>query len=260
MPVSGSVGFSDDTERKHQAFESFMRWHTRMAAGVIAAHGGHYIYADLTAGPGVYTGNGHTFYGSPLRALPLVSENFAYWHALLCEREELEWASLRRSVADLSARGAIDPVLVAVRHGDNRDIAPAWCRALGPKNYGVVFNDENGVPHFDLLAELSGLPQLHLTEFVIYLPATAVKWDRRVYQRATLLERLTTIKKRFWLIREPEGRWQWSFLVGTNWPKYPEWTKGGLHRLDSARGTAIFERLNLTEPSSGCRASRSSRT
>ena len=54
------------------------------------------------------------------------------------------------------------------------------------------------------------------------------------------------VGKKQWLIREPIGKHQWTFMLGTNWKKFPEWKKEGFYRIDTEEGQRVFRRLNWT--------------
>ena len=66
--------------------------------------------------------------------------------------------------------------------------------------------------------------------------------------KRTLEERLQFIPKKYWLIRNAlkNNSWQWTFLLGTNWTDFPEFKKIDMVKLDSSKGQAFFEKLNLT--------------
>ena len=37
-----------------------------------------------------------------------------------------------------------------------------------------------------------------------------------------------------------------TFMLGTNWKKFPEWKKEGFYRIDTEEGQRVFRRLNWT--------------
>jgi len=82
------------------------------------------------------------------------------------------------------------------------------------------------------------------------LSATAIKRIRRSPQTGlneTLEESLSKIDKKYWLIRQPEGQHQWTFLIGSRGFQWQEWRKEKSYRLDSEIGQEIMFKLNLTE-------------
>lgn len=54
------------------------------------------------------------------------------------------------------------------------------------------------------------------------------------------------IGKKAWLIREPFGKHQWSFILGVNWEEFPEFKKIGFHKTSSTQGQNILNRINYT--------------
>ena len=58
---------------------------------------------------------------------------------------------------------------------------------------------------------------------------------------------LSKIKKKFWLIREPTGKHQWTFLIGTNWADFPRWNKKGFYGITTKRGQEIYRTIWMTK-------------
>ena len=54
------------------------------------------------------------------------------------------------------------------------------------------------------------------------------------------------IDKKCWLIREPYGKQQWSFLLGTYGDIFDDYKKYEFYRIDSEEGKDIFYLLNTT--------------
>ena len=110
------------------------------------------------------------------------------------------------------------------------------------------------MPDFDLLAELSKKPAFKYIDFVVYLSATNIKRVRR-FEQATgrdakvklLTDYMKSIDKSTWIIRKPMGKHQWTFAIGSNWVKFPDWEKRGFYRIDSDEGKSMLERLTYTD-------------
>lgn len=75
-----------------------------------------------------------------------------------------------------------------------------------------------------------------------------MKNSSKCEDKRTLEERLKLIQKKDWLIRNSlkNSTWQWTFLLGTNWTQFPEFEKIEMVKLNSKKGQAFFERLNMT--------------
>jgi len=61
-----------------------------------------------------------------------------------------------------------------------------------------------------------------------------------------LTDCLNRILKKRWIVREPVSRHQWTFLLGSNWKKFPEFRKMGFYNLGSRKGKEILSRLIYT--------------
>lgn len=107
---------------------------------------------------------------------------------------------------------------------------------------GVIYSDVNGNrPPFALLALYAAtFPRL---DILIHLSATGIKRIKKPHE-PFLDEALGLIDKRYWLIREPYGAWQWSFAIGTNWQAFPVLNHLGFYPLTSVPGRAIMQRLS----------------
>jgi hypothetical protein len=61
------------------------------------------------------------------------------------------------------------------------------------------------------------------------------------------MDYIKSIDKKCWIVRKPETQWQWTFLIGSNWVKFPEWKKERFYNLESKEGKEIMERVMYTE-------------
>ena len=57
---------------------------------------------------------------------------------------------------------------------------------------------------------------------------------------------LKQIDKKYWIIRDilPGDKWQWTFLLGMNWPDMNEWTSQRFYKINSKKGKEIFDLCN----------------
>lgn len=245
MANSQIVGNGSHTIAKQEQFASFMRMHVNIAAGVVKHHGGRYCYVEMNAGPGMMP-HEPGYLGTPLRALPLVFARFPTAEVVLCENDADTCRQLRLHIDSGIADGIYPRACVSVRHGDHANILPAWISGLKDVPYGLLFHDPNGVPSFDVLEEASRDRRTRLMDIAMYFTAAGLK--RNLHNGvAPLDQQLRAINKRVWLIREPVGKHQWSFVIGTNWERFPIWSKAGFHTQDSQRGTALLDELSYPE-------------
>jgi hypothetical protein len=118
-----------------------------------------------------------------------------------------------------------------------------------PKShYGLIYSDENGaLPPFALLGDYARhLPHL---DILIHVAATPIK-RQRLSPNHPLSERLdelmATIAKEQWIVRQPYGHHQWSFLIGTNWDAFPRFKRQGFWPVSSPEGARILRILSWT--------------
>lgn len=64
--------------------------------------------------------------------------------------------------------------------------------------------------------------------------------------KATVPELMEQCGKRYWLIREPAGKFQWSLLIGRNF-EVGDYPGMGFYRLESSKGRDAFETLTQTK-------------
>ena len=229
MPIAEDIGHGEFTETKHAQLEGFLKWHATMVASIIREYGGAYRYIDLNAGAGE---------GSPQVALTAIRPLIPGAFFLFCEKNP-------KNVKALKALHGHDPKVV-IKPGDHVITAAEYVSSFAGFTHGVLFHDPTGVPNWELLQELSEMPQLARVEFVVYVTATGLKRKRAALGGNSLTELMARIKKKYWLVRSPQGNHQWTFLVGTNWPALQEWRKQRFYRTDTPTGQSILEKLSLT--------------
>jgi len=272
MPKDGTVGFSDNTPYKHDHFDKLVQAHMRIVRGIIHRHTwafSSYVYLDLNAGSGhYYDEDGHLMLGSPIRAALLSLAQSLPMLACLCEQS---YESVGQLIEAFHAhqitsvpREIDEPDRLLTSHHDiwifedQYSIGIPWFieQRLKPlavvqgttlnKVYGLIYSDENGtLPPFALLEKCA--IELPLVDQLIHVAATPIK--RQIYSpkhhlNQRLDEMLATIPKKYWFVRLPYGQHQWTFLLGTNWDAFPEFTRQHFYRTDSPEGQSILRRLS----------------
>jgi hypothetical protein len=143
--------------------------------------------------------------------------------------------------------------------GDNNKIGLDIARQCTPWHYGLVLHDSNCFIDLPLLQAF----QSTRLDVLIYYTGTLNKRVRGAYskqqnapgkvfhrimkQRGVLAEEIINANiKQHWVIREPHGKDQWTFLWGSNWEKFQSfrWDKQGFFPVTSAEGIAILNYIN----------------
>lgn len=142
-----------------------------------------------------------------------------------------------------------DNPMVEVYQDDNAERLPPLLDTIDSKRktFGLIYADPNGMPCFDVLADASRHPACERIDILIYASATTIKRVRKAYDREDLASCMSRIAKRKWLIQEPRGHQQWTFLLGTNYDGYNSYRGIQLFGMETARGKEILRRLNYTE-------------
>lgn len=265
MPKVGSVGVSKETRFKQHDFYNIMDIHMNCVQSILGKHGWTYpayCYLDLNAGPGSYSDpQGHRIVGSPLLTLELASDKGLPLIGALCEHDPTEHNRLAFSLITEShcTQFPHDPWSFSANNGQQilqvypQDYRQAWpavsaqFSALQPPClYGLLYSDENAkVPPFDLFA--SWAQRFPLIDILIYLSAASIK--RVFYAPHTPLQHrldalIAGIDKKYWLIRDPSGKHQWTFLVGTNWKDMKPFRKG-FYSIATPKGADILHQLSV---------------
>lgn len=86
-------------------------------------------------------------------------------------------------------------------------------------------------------------------DLIVNIAAASMKRSRYLSRYVGLPKILQTLQKhkKFWLVREPSQRHQWTFFVGTNWMEIKGWEKEGFYRLDSDEGEEIWQKVAYTK-------------
>jgi three-Cys-motif partner protein len=240
MPEKDGIGYGPHTPQKVHDLGVILRQHIAITFATRDRYpfwqGVPYHYIDATAGAGECPEL--KLKGSPLVFLDAIADR--PFRADLIERVDVNLQALAQRVPDRYGQ--------QVRfHGGNYEaIIPQILEIRPPLPLGLLFVDPTG--------EKPDLPTLQLVararrymELLMYVPATIIKRCRHLRGHEVRLEDYTAgIAKKYWLVREPSGKEQWTFLLGTNTANFKDYRAIGFYRLDSEQGQAIFFRLNYT--------------
>jgi hypothetical protein len=245
MPKVNGLGYGEFTPLKQEHFEKMLALHLAVTKSAQQnwkdrgwpADTDAYWYFDLNAGAG-HDPNG--LKGSPLIFLEQAQQQGIQYQAVMIERERVNYEQLCSKINDPN---------VKIEYGDHGQALPRYF-VQGLQRFGLVYADPSGdKPPFDLLADMSRQPIYRRLDICIYVHATNRKRERRApaaKDTRSLLDLMATIDKSNWIVREPFGGEQWSFLIGSNWKGIPDWAKLGFHHWKSARGKEILDILTYT--------------
>ena len=244
--ANGYIGHGVETDDKLVHFEGIMDWTVEMCAGKYKETPFYYI--DLNAGSGQPI-PGRDLIGSPLLAAKILNDRYgdASYRMVCVEQNGANLEELDQTLQTYQDSGDANRNRIQMIHGDNRQEITGIIRSMVRDGRGVVFHDPNGVPdHLELLPQFRTLPRQ--VDVLLYVQATSVKRVRNAFDdgRPDLQQLMDIVGKKQWLIREPIGKHQWTFMLGTNWKKFPEWKKEGFYRIDTEEGQRVFRRLNWT--------------
>jgi len=240
MSHKDTLGCSEYTPIKQEQLRGILEMHIRMVKGIIErSKWAHpiYHYFDINAGPGIY----NEIEGSPIIFLKLATsrELCLNYKAVFIESNTQSYQKLLENTKTYPNREVI--------LGDHNVEMRHFLDKRYPSVLGILYNDPTGQrPSFDLLAEVNKYyPRLDL---LIYCTATNIKREVHSGQSSseTLLDGLDKIDKKTWIVRKPMGKQQWTFLIGSNWEKYPDWKKARFYNVESEEGQEILAELNYT--------------
>ena len=245
---------SDETEGKEADFRNILGMHINVCKGIHRRWDGPpYLYVDLYAGPGNLEHKGRRFLGSPLIAQDILTRAGLAHEAVHFEQDAGVAGQLAEALwVPVSLLDTPDPESAPIFAETCQEGFPRWLRTVGRQRdrYGLVYADpiDDEIPHelFNKAATL--MPRVDLLSYV-----AATQYKRRRGQdlkrngcspRPLLSEHVNAVNKRVALIREPRAANQYTFILWSNWPDLPQWSR--FHRLDSERGAQILDQLDLT--------------
>jgi three-Cys-motif partner protein len=244
--MSTHIGYrcSRYTAQKNEDFQYILHLHIKITRATLYRNpwaSKRYHYFDITAGPG----GGQFGLGSPLIFMGEIGLAEIPYQAVFIDQDERACERLTTALSPYMSQGRI-----SVHCGNHHEILKKYIFDGRPDNkqFGLIYDDPSGqIPSFDLLADFATCH--HRIDILVYVSSTNIK---RQYHcnlcscNLRLDEYIKRIPKRVWLIREPQGCHQWTFLIGTNWDSFPAFKNKGFYYIDSPEGQAILERANYT--------------
>jgi hypothetical protein len=244
MPIINGVGQSSVTEIKQEHFRKILSVHMLITSHVIRNWreknwnvSPYFHYFDINAGAG-FDQNGVK--GSPQIFCEEREKRKIYCKSLFIEESADNAESLKALLPGEN-----------VECGDHSDVLPGSFTDEKVRRFGLLYADPNGIFDLDVIRKFCECYCYNKTDILINCNSTAIKRVRmssRHEETRSLWDRLQEIDKKYWIIREPYGRHQWSFILGTNWPSFPKFEKIGFYKLESKEGREIFNKINLTKP------------
>jgi len=244
MPVVNGVGYSEHTPEKIEHLQAILSMHIAITAAVRQRRRywqqTRYHYIDATAGTGYCPDPKHCdLKGSPLVFLDVVDDRLPF-RADFIERCAENLQTLTDHIGGLPH--------VHPHGGEYERVVPELLRTVH-EPLGLMFVDPSGeLPDFHTL-QLVARKRKYL-EILCYLSAANVKRVRCSTQekqsQRQLIDHLTSIDKRYWLVREPVGKHQWTFILGSNSDLFKNYKRIGFYRADSKRGREILAHINYT--------------
>ena len=244
MPVTNGVGWSETTADKEAGLSALLGFHMRLCKSITAKSANSkaspvYHWFDITAGSG--ENPDARCWGSPLVFVHQAKEAYLRYRAAFIEKDAQNVTALAHHLWEYPGNHLIV-------NADHVDILANLVQRIPGWAYGMIYADPNGMPPFDLLAEVSQLEQCKRLDILIYASGTTIKRTRTAHNGSSLLEYMRQIDKKHWLVRGHQSKFQWTFLLGTNWVNFPEWkSKMDFHSTTSTEGARILEELNWTE-------------
>lgn len=247
MPSVKGVGCSESSLKKQSDFRHIIGEHLAIVRKIFWRHAWastNYLYFDMNAGPGKTETYGD---GSPLIFLQEAHKRDIRYEAAFFEKEPEFRTLLDQNIKNMTNRNGWTIM------GPHEEMEPDFFRAWHDlyeamerkKWFGMLYHDPNGFPSFDILKRFAASECFQFVDIMTHISGTTIKRCKE-QGKGRLSEHLFGINKKHWLIREPVGTWQWSFLVGTNWKDFPKFVDLRFQPLDSAAGMRIFNKLDLT--------------
>ena len=241
VPITNGIGWSECTADKESGLGQLLGLHMEICQAILRKHPyfpRDYYYFDITAGSG--SNDGANCYGSPVVFLQEAARRGLQYQATFIEKDSINSANLGKALWSYSGNHSI-------LNCNHQDVLATLIDGVPKSAFGMIYVDPNGEPPFGLLSDVSRLEPCKRMDMLVYASASTVKRRRTVHGGKSLVEHMESIDKRYWLIRDHQSKFQWTFLLGTNWVEFPSWETRGFYRLQSEKGREILDELNWTK-------------
>lgn len=229
---------SGNTPTKDVHFREIIKTHLKIVRVITRKYSwAHpdYHYLDLNAGPGIDQNNR---VGSPIEFVSQANaagvEYAAWFH-----EENPKTAQRLSNFINSNCQIVL---------GDHNETLPKLLPRIPKNAYGLIYADPTGkIPPFELLSKFSRYSKL--IDILIYVSSANIKREYfapKCECNKRLSQFMAMISKQNWIVRQPQAKHQWTFLIGSNWDSFPVFEKLGFHRTTSIEGQAIMHRLDTT--------------
>jgi len=254
MPKVNGVGYSESTMNKQFVLKKILEKHLYAVDYIFRSKTGYfyrknYLYIDATCGNGSYkcdikSNQNKIIKGSPLiflDTLKKVINMIGYTDCYFIDKNITSLEELKKQIyICLSDK-------VKIIEGDYSLKIPSIIEKH--HNYfGLIYFDPNGIVDLDFIIELSKQKNMKKIDILFNYNGTAFKRKKTMLKLdERFIDYFKEIKKLNWYISEPSGKWQWSFLFGTNTTKIRLPKSYGFHNVTSHNGKLILRKLNYTK-------------
>ncbi len=238
------MGQSTVTPDKQQGLMNYLSLHMRIVHSIYNKYPNwrnrRYVFIDTTAGAGYNQDVDED--GSPVIFQKCIDAHDLNYRAYFIDELYGNTDALHE---------LFDDERVEIFTGDHRDIVPDILDTLRGDELGIVYMDKNGIPDFDLLADIS--KRHKKLDILVRCPATSIKRNRIAGNCKSLVSYLATIQKECKIVRAPlpSDKFQWVFFVFTNYA-HCDWKKERFYLIESTNGKEILRRLNYTNEEIEC--------
>lgn len=242
--IEGLCG--ENTAQKQDIFYKFIEHHINIVSQIYNKAGGQtsdYFYFDVFSGPGYITNCKHyEGPGSPLIFHHLMSLSNIHYKMIVSEKNHIYRAMLSDILASENAPFEL------------RNDALQCCRPHS--GYGIAYIDPPmSKDSFLLLRNIMSdfSKQCERVDIVLYIAAGFMKrffYAEHVPFKETLIDLIGLEEKKYkkhWVVREPYGKSQYAFLVGTNFLDWAEWSNARFFDVEKPEGWKILTRLNYKD-------------
>jgi len=248
---------SDYTTEKMYYFERILRIHLSVARNVIRKYKTPYLYVDMTSASGkIKTTDGEIIYGSPLRFLSAIQDYPDIDYTIqFIDEDNKKIDCLRKNIEAEFPR-----TNCYIHNGTHQSFTDSEELKFRNGTFGLIYLDlygdfGNSIQALNQIVKRDPLKlkrdeQKPMLDILISFSGTSIKRPNGVEkynrQNRTLYDYVNGIDKKCWLVREPYGKQQWSFLLGTYGDIFDDYKKYEFYRMDSEEGKDIFYLLNTT--------------